>query len=84
MYCYIVCPECGYCLAHVFGLYLAMKKKKLEEYLKEHFDDIDPQYLNMHGLYDFKLGDVLDDLQIRLDCCRTHMLAQVEIRELLY
>ena len=84
MYCYIVCPECGYCLAHVYDLYLAMKKDRVEEYLQDQFDDIDPRYLNIYGMDGFKLGDILDDLNVRLQCCRTHMMAQVEIRELLY
>lgn len=83
MYCYIVCPECGKCLAHVYDLYLAMKQARLEEFLQDDLNDINPIYLNIFNLNGVKLGDILDDLAIRLDCCRTHMISQVEFSSLM-
>ncbi len=83
MYCLIVCPECGMPLADVFDLFMAMRKTRIVSALQEDFEDIDPIYLNIYDIPDLNLGDILDDLCLNCTCCRAHMTAQVEFRELL-
>lgn len=81
MYCFIVCPECGKCLAHLYDLYLAMRKDRIIEFIGEEFDDINPFFISILETEGLKVGDILDDLGINKGCCRGHMIAQVEISE---
>ncbi len=83
MYCIIVCPECGKCLACVYDIFMKMRRDRIEEHLQESFVDIDPFFLQLYEMQGVKFGDILDDLNIKVMCCRVHMIAQVEIRELL-
>ena len=81
MYCFIICPECGKCLANLYDLYLAMRKDRIEDFLGEDLIDINPYFISILETNGLKVGDILDDLNITKQCCRGHMIAQVEISE---
>lgn len=79
MYCFIICPECGQCLAQVYDLYMIMRKDRMDEFLGENLGDIDPYFISILETNGLKVGDILDDLGVAKGCCRGHMIAQVEI-----
>lgn len=79
MYCFIICPECGQCLAQVYDLYMIMRKDRMDEFLGENLGDTDPYFISILETNGFKVGDILDDLGVAKGCCRGHMIAQVEI-----
>jgi DNA-directed RNA polymerase subunit N (RpoN/RPB10) len=81
MYCFIVCPECGKCLAQLYDLYLAMRKDRIEEFLGEDMIEIDPFFISILETNGLKVGDILGDLGITNTCCQGHMISQVEISE---
>jgi DNA-directed RNA polymerase subunit N (RpoN/RPB10) len=81
MYCFIVCPECGRCIAQVYDLYLAICKKRVEDYLNEYDIDVDPAFISLCELSGLKMGDILYDLGLDSSCCRSHTISQVEFSE---
>jgi DNA-directed RNA polymerase subunit N (RpoN/RPB10) len=81
MYCLVVCPECGKCLACLYDLFLLMRQDRICKFLGETHVDLDPAFLSICESQGLKLGDILDDLGLKTICCRGHMIAQVEISE---
>lgn len=77
----ILCPECGKCLACLYDLFLQMRQEKICEFLGETHVDVDPTFLSICESEGLQLGDILDKLGLETDCCRGHMIAQVEISE---
>ena len=71
----IKCFTCGYILADKYRYYLT----KVRE-LKAGTDLTDSAiYLTRHNAQRTPEGRVLDDLGIRKQCCRRHMLTHVDI-----
>jgi len=81
MYAYIVC-FCGRSLGDLFDLFREMRAIKYADAYSNLDFDIDPNLLAITESVQVKLDDVLDDLCLNLDCCRTHMLTQVEFAEI--
>jgi DNA-directed RNA polymerase subunit N (RpoN/RPB10) len=79
MYPLVVC-YCGRSLADLFDLFIELRKRKLQASFGDR--DIDPDVLAFSDTLQVKTGDILDKLNLRLDCCRGHMISQVEFYDL--
>lgn len=81
MYPLILC-YCGRCLSDIYDLFRELKSRKFATAYAALGMDIDPVQIAISGELDVELGDVLDQLNLHLDCCRTHIITQVEFKEL--
>lgn len=75
MYPYIVCT-CGRSLGDIYDIFRAMRRDIQEEYFKQNNINADPSLVFV-GDFKVNLGGVLDQLQLKLPCCRTRMMTQV-------
>jgi DNA-directed RNA polymerase subunit N (RpoN/RPB10) len=73
---HILCPECGEGLAEIYPFYAAVKDKYLASLLSKNPIDVDKIDLKPDILTgtDF----ILDALDIRNMCCRTHTLTNAD------
>lgn len=79
MYPPVVC-FCGRELGCLYELFHILRCIR---YSEEFGDEvIDPSILGLMGDLKIELGDILDDLGIHMECCRSRMLTWVEIKEL--
>lgn len=78
MYPLIVCV-CGRSIGDLFDLFKAMQKEKYTS----RFGDIefDPDMIAVNPALQVEVGDILDDLKLTNECCRTKMICQVEFKE---
>lgn len=81
MYPFIVC-FCGRALGDLYDAFKAMRQARYLETYGELEDVIDPRILAVTEDLHMVLGDVLDMLGLHQVCCRTHMLTQVEFKEI--
>ena len=79
MYPPIVC-FCGKELGCIYALFSALRTQK---YIAE-FGDImiDPKLIPLTDELQIDLEDIYDKLHLAKDCCRTHIMAWVEFKEL--
>jgi len=74
--------HCGRSIGDLYPLYCEMRREVVDEELKRLNRDIAPD--RAHLIQDFKpqLGNVLDQLEIKLECCRTRFLTSVDFESL--
>jgi DNA-directed RNA polymerase subunit N (RpoN/RPB10) len=80
MYPFILCPTCGNSLGELYPAFCKKREIKYREYCKANKINIQPTYRFMSQV-GLNLGDILDWLELRSDCCRTAMMTQVLFRE---
>jgi DNA-directed RNA polymerase subunit N (RpoN/RPB10) len=80
MYPYILCV-CGRSSGDLYDAYKAMREE-LHQQAFEDYGDIDPMFVPVCDDIEVKTGPILDALGLELVCCRTHMMTQVEFKDL--
>lgn len=78
MYPYIVC-SCGRSIGDLYDLYLEMKNEKIEASADV---EIDPLLLAITDSVSIDMSDVLDDLGLHVECCRTRITTLVQFKDL--
>jgi DNA-directed RNA polymerase subunit N (RpoN/RPB10) len=79
MYPYVVC-YCGRSIGDLYDLYVELRRRKI---ISEHGElNIDPDVVAFSDTLQVHTGDILDKLNLKLDCCRARMLSQVEFYDL--
>lgn len=78
MYPYIVC-FCGCALGHLCDVFQAIKRERMVEEFGEGV--IDPAMTAVITGLSVQLGDVLDDLGFKNECCRSRLISYVEFKE---
>jgi DNA-directed RNA polymerase subunit N (RpoN/RPB10) len=76
MFPYIVC-FCGKTIGHLYAAYIAIRGAMI----KAARGDVAPEMYHL-ALSDVETGEILDQLGLRLSCCRTRMMSQVTYKEL--
>lgn len=72
-----VCTSCGRSL----GQYTPLYRKIRENRTKKKLGDTIPQYASMEAKLDVKMGDVLDNMGIKMECCRMLITTDVPLRD---
>lgn len=80
MFPYVTC-WCGRSLGDLFPLYQELKRRKYEEYFKKTGIEIAPTRVPICTDVQIDVGDILDALHIKCECCRTRMISQIEFKE---
>lgn len=71
---------CGRSLGDLYDLYQEMKKAK---YADEFGDEvIDPALLVLTEDFQIDISDIFEALCIEKECCRSHLMACVEMKDL--
>ena len=78
MYPYIRCYTCGRPLGHIVDAFRAACAKKVAKAMAG--KDLEPIYTQFADA-DVVVGDILDLFNIRIVCCRTRMITQVDFTE---
>lgn len=81
MFPYVVCPSCGWCIGQISPLFDAMRKDRYAAALKEKGIDVDTanhEMIQSNEGVSVELGDILDKLGVRMECCRVKLLTQVQ------
>ena len=81
MYPLILC-YCGRCLSDIYDLYMELRTRRFATAYAGLGMDIDPVQIAITGEIDISMGDDLDKLNLHCDCCRSHILTQVQFKEL--
>ena len=81
MYPLILC-YCGRCLSDIYDLYLELRNRRFATAYSALGMDIDPVQIAISGELDVSMEEDLDKLNLHLDCCRVHILTQVQFKEL--
>jgi len=82
MYPFILC-SCGNSIGDLYELFQAMKFDKQQAYFEAHAIDVDPAILPIVDDIDISVGDILDQLNIRLECCRVKIMTQVMFKDMM-
>lgn len=77
----IVC-HCGRSIGDLYPVYSALRNMIMDAELKKLGRNISPDRLHLATDFQPRLGGVLDQLGINLECCRTRFLTSVEFEEL--
>jgi DNA-directed RNA polymerase subunit N (RpoN/RPB10) len=81
MFPFIVC-FCGRSSAELYDLFIALRRERYEEYISKNNIVVKGDYIKSTNQIPIELGDILDDLNLKLACCRTRMLCQVMFNDL--
>ena len=81
MYAYITCM-CGRPIGDIDDLFTILKKIIKIRFMTENDIDTDPALLSIDEDTSFELGEILDMLNIKAECCRKSMLASVKFDEI--
>jgi DNA-directed RNA polymerase subunit N (RpoN/RPB10) len=81
MYPYIVC-NCGFSLGDKYDAFKALRAKIREKHFNTTNKYIDPENFTYSEDLNVELREVFEMLGIRLQCCKTHMLTQVEFKNI--
>lgn len=83
MYPPIICT-CGRCIGPLRDLFITLRNQAYADGLSIHISELDDEYITIaREDLQIPLQQILDDLGLHLECCRTRMIANVEFRELL-
>ena len=77
MYPWIRCL-CGMPLGDLYDIFVAIKTARYVKILGN--QEFDPYMLPITEAATVEMGDVLDAMGLRLDCCRGRMVGQVEFK----
>ncbi|MCK4967684.1 MAG: hypothetical protein KAS12_01400 [Candidatus Aenigmarchaeota archaeon] len=81
MYPPILCVSCGFALGDKYDIFINEMEKKIKEIAPS--QKIHPEAMMTNTDLKITAGDILDRLQIKSECCRMHMIANVTFREYL-
>jgi DNA-directed RNA polymerase subunit N (RpoN/RPB10) len=74
--------HCGRSIGDLYPIYNALRQEVIDEELKSLGRDISPDLTYLATDFQPKLGEILDKLEINLECCRTRFLTSVEFDDL--
>lgn len=80
MFPYVVCPSCGWCIGQIQPLFDAIREDAQKAALAArglNIDTVDHRMVASNDGVSVELGPILDQLGVRLECCRTKLITQV-------
>lgn len=72
-----VCTSCGKPIGHFVTIFRRIRENRT----KQKMGDTLPEYASIDGQFVVQMGDVLDNLGITMECCRTIMTTDLPLRD---
>lgn len=77
----VVC-HCGRSIGELYPIYTALRQEVMDRELAKLGRDIAPDLTYLATDFQPELGEILDNLGVELECCRTRFLTSVEFDDL--
>lgn len=81
MYPYVIC-FCGRPLGDLYDFFKAAREELMQQAHERLGEKIKPMFMRTADDIKIQLKEVLDALNLHTECCRIHILTQVEFDEL--
>jgi DNA-directed RNA polymerase subunit N (RpoN/RPB10) len=82
MYPFIVC-FCGMPIGHLYHAFVILRAAANEKMYENLDEVVIPELIGIASDTEAPVGHILDALCLTRECCRGHMLAQVEFKNML-
>lgn len=80
MYPYVRC-YCGRSIGDLYDIYTSIKLARYQEVYEKSDYVYDPKTMALNTRIQVEMGDVLDALGLKMECCRARMITQIEFKD---